>query len=422
MKTKLFSMLRQIFVSEKLEKKIYLMFRSLWHRNYRLFFAGQCISLTGTWIQQMAMVWLVYSLTKSPLLMGIITFVNFIPSFFVSPFAGVWIDRVNQYRLLILTQTLFMIQSFILAALALTGHVRVWHIIILGTLVGITNAIDMPLRQAFVVKLIEKSEDLGNAISLNSSSFNFARLVGPAIAGMLIASVGEGICFLINAISYIAVIIALFAMKINIVPIQKKAANVIEQIKEGIKYSFESDQIRIILVYLAIASAVGMSFPVLMPIFAKEILHGGAQTLGFLMSSSGVGSLFGALYLATKKSILDLEIWVFIASLLFGFGLLALAFEHKLLLSLIILFMVGFGMVVIISACNTLVQHFVDDDKRGRVMSLYTMAFLGTAPIGSLLGGAIAEKIGVPDTFFLCGLAIILSALVFRTKLKYFKF
>lgn len=414
-------MLQQIIVGKKLEKKIYLMFRSLWHRNYRLFFAGQCVSLTGTWIQQMAMVWLTYSLTKSPLLMGIITFVNFIPSFFVSPFAGVWIDRVNQYRLLILTQTLFMIQSFALAALALTGHVQVWHIVILGTLVGITNAVDMPLRQAFVVKLIEKSDDLGNAISLNSSSFNFARLVGPAIAGMLIASVGEGVCFLINAISYIAVIIALFAMKINIVPIQKKTTNVLKEIKEGIKYSFESDPIRSILIYLALASSVGMSFPVLMPIYAKEILHGGAQTLGFLMSASGVGSLIGALYLASKKSILNLEIWIYLASLMFGFGLVALTFENRLWISLMLLFVVGFGMVVIISACNTLVQHFVDDDKRGRVMSLYTMAFLGTAPIGSLLGGAIAQKIGVPYTFFLCGLVIITSALIFSTKFEYFK-
>lgn len=404
-----------------MRQKLKLIFRSLWNRNYRLFFVGQCISLTGTWIQQMAMIWLIYSLTKSPVLMGIITFVNFIPSFIVSPFAGVWIDRVNQYYLLILLQTFFMIQAFLLSILTITGQIQVWHLFVLGALTGTTYAIDVPLRQAFIVQLVEKNEDLGNAVSLNSSSFNLARLIGPAIAGILIASVGEGICFLINALSYIAVIIALFAMKIKKQFIEAKKVNIFKEIREGFEYSFKSKPIRNIIIYLTIGSFVVMVLPVLLPIFAKEILKGGAHTLGFLMSMSGLGATFGALYLAGKKSVAGLEIWIFLASLLFGFCLIGLAFENRMLASLFFSFFIGFGIVIIISACNTLVQISVEDDKRGRVMSIYTMAFIGASPLGSLLGGIIANKIGVPYTFLLCGLIIIISSLIFSTKFKYFR-
>lgn len=369
----------------------------------------------------MAMIWLIYNLSKSPILMGLITFVNFIPSFIVSPFAGVWIDRVNQYHLLIFLQIFFMIQAFILAALTITGQIQVWYLLILGALTGTTYAIDMPLRQAFIVQLIEKNEDLGNAISLNSSSFNLARLVGPAIAGMLIASVGEGFCFLINAISYVAVIIALFAMRVKTKVIERKEINVFIEIKEGFEHSFHSEPIRNIIIYLAVGSSVAMALPVLMPIFAKETLHGGAHTLGFLMSSSGLGALFGALHLAGKKSVLGLEVWIFVASLLFGFCLIGLAFENRMWISLFLSFFIGFGIVVVISACNTLIQIFVDDDKRGRVMSIYTMAFIGISPLGSLFGGIITDKIGVTNTFLFCGLITVITALVFSTKFKYFR-
>jgi len=404
-----------------MNETIYLTFRALRNRNYRLFFSGQCISVTGTWIQQVAINWLVYSLTKSALLMGVIMFAGSIPSLFLSPLAGVVVDRINKYHALIILQTLFMLEAFILAILTLTGIIQVWQIVLLSISIGITNAFDMPLRQAFVVHLIDNNEDLGNAISLNSSSMNLALLVGPAVAGTLIAAFGEGICFLINSISYIAVIAALLAMRMKFIPIHEaNGKNIFQEFHEGFKCVSNSLPMRNIIIYLAIASLVGMSYIVLMPIFAKEILHGNAQTLGFLLSTAGVGALFGALYLAGKKSILGLEKWICAASLILGFGLVGLAFADKFLIALMLLFFIGFGMVVIIASCNMLVQNIVEDDKRGRVMSLYTMAFMGTTPIGSLFGGIIAHKIGVPHTFLLAGLIMLIGSIVFSTKLKYF--
>lgn len=372
-------------------------------------------------MQQIAMSWLIYSLTKSPLIMGVIMFAGFIPSLFVSPFAGVLIDRIDKFRAMILVQVTFMLGALAVAVLTLTGVVQVWHLVVLSVLMGITNAIDVPLRQSFVVQLVDDPRDLGNAISLNSSSFNLARLIGPAVAGLLIASTGEGICFLINAISYIAVIWALFLMKINAKSNKKdKKLAMISEFKEGFQYVLESVQIRTIIMYLGITCLIGMSYPVIMPVFVKEILHGEADTLGFLMSTSGIGALIGALYLAGRKTIDGLEKWICIASLLIALGLMGLAFTSNILTSMCLTFFTGIGMVVIIAACNTMVQHLVDDDKRGRVMSIYTMAFMGTAPIGSLCGGAIAEKIGVQDTFLLTGLILVVSALVFSTQLKYF--
>lgn len=350
-----------------MNEKLYLTFRALRHRNYRLFFLGQCISLIGTWIQQIAMSWLVYSLTKSALLMGIITFASSLPSLLVSPFAGVLIDRVDKRRALMIVQALFMVETFVLATLTILGSIQVWHIIVLGVLMGITNAIDMPLRQAFVVKLVDDIEDLSNAISLNSSIFNLARLIGPAIAGILIASVGEGICFLLNSLSYIAVIWAIFLMKINFTTTRKpNKSNMLNELKEGYIYALNSKPIRTIIFYIAASSLFGMSFFVIMPIFAKEILHGNAQTLGFLMSSSGVGALIGALYLAAKRSSVGMEKWIYFASLLCGAALLCLNFTTKLWISLIVLFFTGMGVVIIIACCNTLIQNLVDDDKRGR--------------------------------------------------------
>lgn len=410
-----------IMNSKKIKEKIYLTFRALRNRNYRLFFFGQCVSVTGTWIQQVAINWLVYSLTKSALLMGIIMFSGSIPSLFLSPLAGVVVDRINKYRVLIMFQTLFMVEALIMAILTLTGIIQVWHIVIISISIGITNAFDMPLRQAFVVQLIDKSEDLSNAISLNTSSLNLAVLIGPAVSGALIAAFGEGICFLVNSLSYVTVIAALFAMNIRAIPIREKnGTNIFQEFHEGFKYVSNSPQIRNVIIYLATVSLVGMSYIVLMPIFAKEILHGNAQTLGFLLSSVGVGALFGSLYLAGKKSILGLGKWICVASLILGLGLIGLAFTHKFPIALMLLFFIGFGMVIVIASCNTLVQDLVDDNKRGRVMSLYTMAFIGTTSIGSLCGGAIANKIGVPHTFLLTGLIMIVAAIVFSTKLKYF--
>lgn len=405
-----------------MKEKIYSTFRALKHKNYMLFFIGQCISLIGTWIQQIAISWLVYRLTNSALLMGVITFAGSIPSLFIAPFAGVFVDRINKYKALIYIQSLFMIEALALAILTLTGVIQVWHVVVISALMGITNSIDMPLRQSFVVQLVEDSNDLGNAISLNSSMFNLARMIGPAIAGILIAAVGEGTCFLINSLSYIAVICALLAMTINYkIKRSKKKTNVLFELKEGFHYAFENKIIRNALLFLAISSFVGMGYQVLMPIFAKETLSGNAQTLGILMSTSGVGALVGALNLASRKNTMGLEKLMFVASLLFGLALMGLGFTNQLWIATILLFLTGFGMVTIMASSNTIIQDCVDENKRGRVMSLYTMAFIGTAPLGSLCEGAIAEKIGVPNTFLLNGIAMLIFALIFYTNLKYFK-
>lgn len=406
----------------KLKEKVNFTFRALKHRNYKLFFWGQCISLIGTWIQQIAVSWLVYNLTHSALLMGVIVFVGSLPALVLSPFAGVFADRVNKYRALIAVQSLFMLQAFVLAILTMTGVVNIWYVLLLNVFAGIVMTFDMPLRQAFVVKLVEGSEDLVNAISLNSTIFNLARLIGPAIAGILIAKLGEGICFLANSLSYIAVIASFFMMRIEVSP-QKKdfKTHVLEELSEGIKYAFNSIPIRIIIIYMATVSLFGMFYPLLMPIYAKEILHGDAQTMGFLMSSAGIGALCGALYLAGRKSYIGLEKWVSLSSISFALGLLGLNFVDKFSIALVLLFMIGFGFVIIMAAGNTLIQHLVEDDKRGRIMSLFMMAFMGTAPVGSLCSGAIAHKIGVPHTFLLSGLVMLVAAIIFSTKWKHFK-
>lgn len=406
-------------MKKKLLEKIYTTFRALKYKNYRLFFWGQCISLVGTWIQQVAMSWLIYSLTKSALLMGIIAFTGSVPSIIVSPFAGVWIDRVNKHKALILVQIAFLVEALILALLTIFGAIQTWHIVLLSVVFGVIVAVDIPLRQSFIIELVDDDNDLGNAISLNSSSFNLARLIGPAIAGILISIFNEGICFMLNAISYIAVIWALIAMKFSSTPvIVEKKINVIKELKEGIEYSFNSVQIRNLLLFMAFASFIGMSYPVLMPIFAKEILNGNAQTLGFLMSSSGIGALVGALYLASRKVVSGLANWLSIAAISVGIGLSILGSFKQEFISHCTMFLIGFGVVIIIAACNTLIQHFVDDDKRGRVLSMYTIAFMGAAPIGSLFSGTVANSVGVQKTFIISGLAMIVAALVFATKLK----
>ncbi len=401
-----------------IKQKLYLTFRALKHRNYLLFFVGQCISLVGTWIQQIAISWLVYRLTHSALLMGTIMFAGSIPSLFIPPFAGVFIDRINKYKTLILIQTLFMFEALALAILTLSGIIQIWHIVVITTLMGITNAIDMPLRQSFVVKLVG-NEDMGNAISLNSSMFNLARMAGPAIAGFLIAFVGEGTCFLINSLSYIAVISALLAMTINYTPeFKNQKENVMKELIDGFQYSFRSTTIKTALLFIAVLSFVGMSFQVLMPIFADKTLNGNAQTLGFLMSASGIGSLFGALKLASKKNSKGLGKIIAVCSLLLGSGLVALSFTNITIISAALLFIIGYAFVTILAACNTIIQQHVDEDKRGRVMSLYTMAFIGVAPFGTLFEGAVAENIGVPHTFLLNGIIMLLFIAFYSNKLK----
>lgn len=392
-------------------------FRSLRYRNYRLFFVGQGISLIGTWMQRIAMPWLIYHLTGSPLLLGVIDFVSQIPSFVLMPFAGVLTDRWNRHRILIITQILSMVQALILAILFFAGIIRVWHVIVLGVFSGCINAFDVPARQSFVIEMVEKKEDLGNAIALNSSMFNVARLLGPGIAGILIAYTGEGICFLLNALSYIVVIVCLLNMKVVPRKSIRKSSRVVSELKEGIAYAFGFAPIRYVILLLALISLMGMPYSVLMPVFAKEILHGDSHTFGFLMAASGLGALTGAIYLAYRKSVRGLGKVIPLCAGLFGFGLIGFSLSRFFPLSLALMTVIGFGMMMQMASGNTILQTVVEDDKRGRVMSFYTMAIMGTAPFGSLLAGKLADILGVADTLTIGGISCILGALLFAGRL-----
>lgn len=392
-------------------------FRSLKYRNYKLFFSGQSISLIGTWMQRIAMPWLVYHMTGSPLLLGVVSFTGQIPTFILSPVAGVLTDRWNRYKVLIFTQIISMVQAVLLAVLCLTGVIRIWEIIVLSTILGCVNAFDVPSRHSFVIDMVEKKEDLGNAIALNSLMFNGARLIGPSIAGIMLATTSEGVCFLLNAISYIFVIISLLMMRLNVKVIHRKDERILDELGEGFRYTFGFAPIKHLLILLSISSLMGMSYTVLMPVFAKEILHGGSHTYGFLMGAAGFGALIGALFLASRKSVLKLGRIVPSSAILFGAGLLGLSFSRIFPISLVLMIFIGLGMMMQTAASNTIIQTITDDDKRGRVMSFYSMAIMGTAPFGSLLAGGLAKVIGTPWTIFIGGLASIIGALFFLRKL-----
>jgi MFS family permease len=395
-----------------------LVFRALRYRNYRLFFGGQSISLIGTWMQRIAMSWLVYRLTHSPLLLGVVGFAGQLPTFLFAPLTGVLADRWNRHRTLLVTQTIAMLQALVLAILVMTGTVEVWHIVVLAILLGTVNALDMPVRQAFVVQMIEGKEDLGNAIALNSSMVNAARLLGPSVAGMLIAGFGEGVCFLINAVSYVAVIVALLAMNIAPLTTAPPKGQVIAHLKEGFSYAFGFGPIRNIILLLALVSLMGMPYQVLMPVFAKDILGGGPHTLGFLMGASGLGALVGTIFLAAKKGVRGLGLFIAVAAAVFGAGLIAFSLSHVVWLSMLFVLVAGFGMMVQMASSNTVLQTVVDDDKRGRVMSFFTMAFMGMAPFGSLLAGGLASRIGAQRTLMIGGAFCIVGAALFATKLR----
>jgi len=394
-----------------------LIFRALSHRNYRLFFGGQGISLIGTWMQQIAMNWLVYRLTQSALLLGVVGFTSRIPTFLLASLAGVLADRWNRHRVLVITQTLSMAQAMILAILVLTETIAVWQIIFLSLSLGLINALDVPTRQSFVVDMIERKEDLGNAIALNSSIVNGARLIGPSVAGMLIATLGEGMCFLLNGLSFIAVIAALMAMKMKSKNKAEQRSQVFKGLKEGFSYAFGFAPIRSVLLLLALVSLMGMPYAVLMPIFAEKILHGGPQALGFLLGATGVGAIAGSIYLASRKSVLGLGRVIVISSTVFGIGLIAFSLSRLFWLSLLMMLLIGFGMMVQMASSNTVLQTIVEEDKRGRVMSFYTMAFMGMVPFGSLLAGSLANMIGAPNTVMIGGVTCILGSISFAKKL-----
>ncbi len=391
-----------------------LIFRALYSRNYRLFFGGQGVSLIGTWMQQIAMSWLVYRLTDSAFLLGLIGFLSQISSLLFSPFAGVLSDRWNRHHILVVTQSLAMIQAFILAALTLMGVIAVSHLIILSIFLGLVNAFDMPTRQAFVVEMVEKREHLGNAIALNSFLFNGARLLGPSIAGILISLLGEGMCFLVNGFSFLAVILALLAMNMPSTKKDSQKPQVWSELKEGFIYAFSFPPIRSILLFIGWISFVGMANTTLMPIFARDILHGDSKIYGFLMAAIGVGAIIAAMFLASRKSVLGLGRIIVIGSGIFGIGLIFFSVSHILWLSFFLLLVSGFGMMVHMASSNTILQTIVDDDKRGRVMSLYATAFMGMAPLGSLAGGSLAGWIGAPPTLILVGASCMVGAFLFR--------
>jgi MFS family permease len=368
-------------------------------------------------MQVIAISWLVYDLTHSALLLGLVGFFSQIPTFFLTPFSGVFIDRWNRHRILVATQTLSMIQAFILAFLTLTGKISIWHIVLLSLGLGLVNAFDMPARQAFVVEMVEKRSDLANAIALNSSMVNSARLIGPAVAGILVAIVGEGFCFLINGISFMSVIAVLLAMKIKKIPKNKYSNNIAKDIKEGFRYAFGFVPIRSILLFLGLISLIGMPYTVLMPIFAKDILHGGPNFLGFLMASSGIGALVGGIYLASRRTVLGLGKILTAATGIFGLSLIIFSVSKNLWLSLSMMLISGLGMIIHIASTNTILQTITEDDKRGRVMSFFTMAFMGMSPFGNLMAGALANSIGASNTVLISGGICILGTIIFSLKL-----
>ena len=393
------------------------MMRAFKYRNYRLFFGGQGVSLIGTWMQRIALSWLVYRLTGSAMLLGIVGFCGQIPIFLLSPFAGVLADRLDRHRILLVTQTLFMVQAFTMAYLVLSGRVQVWHIIAISVFIGLVNAFDIPARQSFVIDMVTRKEDLGNAIALNSSMFNSARLIGPSVAGVVIGMTGEGICFLIDAVSYLAVLAALLAMD----PIARKARPApepaLKRLKEGFGYTFGFAPIKFVILLLALTSLTGMPYTVLMPVFVKQGLGGGPGTLGFLMACSGAGALLAAVTLASRRNVSGLERRLPLAGITFGTGLILLSMSSVFHTAAVFIALASFGMITQMASSNTIIQTLVDDDKRGRVMAIYAMAFMGMAPFGSFLAGWGATHIGVRHTIMASGLMSLGGAALFYTRL-----
>ncbi len=404
--------------------------RALRHRNFQLFFSGQLISLIGTWMQTVAQSWLVYRLTGSGLLLGSVGFASQIPVFLVAPLGGIAADRGNRQRIVIATQVASMILAFALAALTLTHRVQVWHIFVLAALLGVVNAFDIPGRQAFLVDMVGK-DDLMNAIALNSSMFNGARVIGPAVAGVLVARLGEGWCFFANAVSYIAVIIGLLLMKVHAPAKASLHSSPMEHIIEGFQFVSRTAPIRALLILLGLVSVTGMPYVVLMPIFADRILRNGGQEfatligshdlgavrLGILMGAAGVGALLGALTLAVRSGVKGLGRWITNCCAGFGISLILFAFSKSFWLSVFLLLPAGYFIMLQMASSNTLIQVMVPDALRGRAMAVYSMMFMGMAPVGALLGGALSDRLGAPWTVAIGGFASVMGAWWFSVQL-----
>jgi MFS family permease len=391
--------------------------RALRHRNFKLFFAGQSISLIGTWMTRLATSWLVYRLTHSALLLGIVTFAGQILSFALGPFAGVWVERLDRRKLLIWTQAAAAVQSLAMAALTLAHAITLWEIIALAAGQGLINAFDMPGRQSFLVQMVEDRNDLSNAIAINSSMANGARLIGPAIAGALIAVVGEGWCFLIDGVSYFAVIGSLLLMRVVPLNVRRNSTSMFEQMREGWDYVRTFRPVRTILLLFALVSLLGYPYAVLLPVFAGQVLHGGPATLGWLTGASGVGAFASALSLAARKSVIGLTRMLEIAAATLGGGLMLFGLSRTLWVSLVVMVLVGFGLIQGAAVSNTIIQTLVPEDKRARAMGYYTMAFFGAAPFGSLLAGMVAHRIGAPATVIISGAFCVAGSLWFHFQL-----
>jgi len=390
---------------------------ALRHRNFRLFFAGQSVSLIGSWMTRLATSWLVYQLTHSAWMLGVVLFAGQIISFALGPFAGVWVERMDRRKLLVWTQIAAAVQSFAMAGLTLSGVITLSEVVALTAMQGLIDAFDMPARQAFLVQMVDDPKDLSNAIAINSSMANGARLVGPAIAGLVIAGVGEGWCFFLDGVSYFAVIASLVMMRIRPMELRRVKAGMLVQMREGWDYVRTFRPVRTILILFALVCLMGYSYPVLLPVFAGQVLHGGPSTLGWLTGATGVGALASALSLAVRKSIVGLARVLQIAIAVLGVALIFFGLSHTLWLSLALMVIVGFGLMQGAAASNTIVQSLVPEDKRARVMSYYTTAFFGTAPFGNLLAGGMAHHIGAARTVMICGACCIAGSLWFALEL-----
>jgi len=391
-------------------------FRSLHHRNYRLFFFGQLASLIGTWMQTVAQLWLVYRLAGTGTDLGLVGFMGQFPVALMGPWGGVVADRFDRRRVLLVTQVLAMLIAAVMAALTLSGEVRIWHVYFLALSLGLVNGVDMPTRQSFVVDLVGK-EDLSNAIALNSSIFNAARVLGPSLAGIVVAAVGEGVCFLLNALSFLFVIASLRAMRMEPRQRPERDRNIARSMVEGAVYVWSRPHIRAILIMIAVGSLTGMPYTVLLPIFAGSILNAGPLGLGLLSAAAGLGALCAALTLAARRSPRGLGAWVAAAACGFGLTLIGFSLSRNLLLSLVALTATGFCMVLMMAACNTLLQTFSPDHMRGRIMALFSMTFMGTAPFGAMLAGGLTDRIGAPWTVAGGGLLCLAAGLTMAASL-----
>jgi MFS family permease len=396
------------------------MVRSLAHRNFRLFVVGQGISLIGTWMQQIAMAWLVYRLTNSAFLLGLVGFAGQIPTFFLAPIAGVVTDRARRRPLLLVTQALAMIQAFLLAALTISGLISVWQLVVLSVVLGIVNTFDMTIRQAFMLEMVPEHKDLANAIALNSTLVNLTRLIGPSIAGITIALTGEGICFLLNGLSYLAVLWALLAMRVPAAA-ERTHPHWLKGIQDGIAYTFGFAPVRALILLLSLIGFMAAPYAVLLPIFASDILKGNASTLGFLTAAAGVGALAGTIYLASREGLRGAGTLIAVCTAALGVALVIFSLSKNLPVTLAALFVIGFAQMVLMAGSNTVLQTLVDEEMRGRVMSFYTLALMGIAPLGGLLAGLLADQMGAPKAVLMGGPFCLLGAALFARKLPYLR-